>query len=141
MSIARKWRISVVLAALCLCVSGSLAAQTSTPDLFGGGPSGMSSSVNWPEFGFIPSGGRFNPLERTLSPSNVHQLHQLWSFFTGCSGGTCGGSSATVVNGVVYLGSYDGNVYALNAATGVKLWSFQTVGKVFSSPAVAHGTV
>lgn len=141
MSIARKWRISVVLAALCLCASGSLPAQTSTSDLFDGVPSGMSSSVKWPEFGFIPSGGRFNPLEVTLSPGNAHQLHKLWSFFIGCSGPICGGSSATVVNGVVYVGSYDGNVYALNAATGVKLWSFLTGGEVFSSPAVANGVV
>ena len=97
--------------------------------------------MNWPEFGFIPSGGRFNPHERMLSPRNAHRLHKLWSFFTGCSGSICGGSSAAVANGVVYVGSYDGNVYALNAATGVKLWSFLTGGKVFSSPAVANGAV
>ena len=27
---------------------------------------------------------------------------------------------------MVYVGSYDGNVYALNAATGAKLWSYTT---------------
>ena len=59
-------------------------------------PGGM---VNWSEFGFVPSGGRFNPQERTLSPSNAHRLHKLWSFFTGCNGPICGGSSATVANG------------------------------------------
>jgi outer membrane protein assembly factor BamB len=71
-----------------------------------------SGSVNWSEFGFIPSGGRFNPDEQTLSPRNVRQLRKLWSTSIGCNGSICGGSSAAVANGVVYVGSYDGNVYA-----------------------------
>jgi serine/threonine-protein kinase len=42
---------------------------------------------------------------------------------------------------VVYIGSEDHNVYALNASTGAKLWSY-TVGEyVDSSPAVANGVV
>ena len=35
-------------------------------------------------------------------------------------------SSPAVANGVVYVGSDDGNVYALNASTGAKLWSYAT---------------
>ena len=35
-------------------------------------------------------------------------------------------SSPAVANGVVYVGSDDGNVYALNASTGAKLWSYTT---------------
>jgi len=41
----------------------------------------------------------------------------------------------------VYVGSYDDNVYALNASTGAKLWSYTTGGRVGSSPAVANGVV
>ena len=33
-----------------------------------------------------------------------------------------------VANGVVYAGSQDGSLYALDASTGAKLWSFQTYG-------------
>jgi outer membrane protein assembly factor BamB len=40
---------------------------------------------------------------------------------------------------VVYVGSVDFNVYALDAATGAKLWSFPTGSDVRSSPAVANG--
>jgi eukaryotic-like serine/threonine-protein kinase len=46
-----------------------------------------------------------------------------------------------VANGVVYVGSLDGNVYALNAPTGARLWSFATGNEVESSPAVADGVV
>ena len=50
-------------------------------------------------------------------------------------------SSPAVVNGVVYIGSDDGNVYALNASTGAMLWSFTTGGRVESSPTVVNGVV
>ena len=46
-----------------------------------------------------------------------------------------------MANGVVYIGSEDDNVYALNASTGAKLWSYDTGNKVESSPAVANGVV
>ena len=42
---------------------------------------------------------------------------------------------------MVYVGSYDKNVYALNAKTGVKLWSYATGDIVASSPAVGNGVV
>ena len=35
----------------------------------------------------------------------------------------------------------DDNVYALNASTGAKLWSYTTGGDMDSSPAVANGVV
>jgi outer membrane protein assembly factor BamB len=48
-----------------------------------------------------------------------------------------------VANGVVYLGSADNNVYALDASTGALLWSYPTGADnaVGSSPAVANGVV
>src|SRR5262245_38623798 len=45
-------------------------------------------------------------------------------------------SSAAVVNGRVYIGSDDGNVYALNFGTGKKIWAFKTGGGIESSPLV-----
>jgi outer membrane protein assembly factor BamB len=46
-----------------------------------------------------------------------------------------------VANGVVYIGSYDHNVYALSASTGTPLWHYATGNEVFSSPAVADDVV
>jgi len=50
-------------------------------------------------------------------------------------------SPPSVANGVVYVGSGDGNLYAFDAATGVTLWKAYLGGTVFDSPAVADGAV
>ena len=72
----------------------------------------------------------------TESPApNTNQT--LWNYTTG----SWVGSSPAVVGGIVYVGSGDGNVYALNATTGAKIWKYTTGDAVFSSPAVADGKV
>lgn len=48
-------------------------------------------------------------------------------------------SSPALWNGTVYFGSGDGNVYALDAATGAKRWAFRTGDVVHASPAIADG--
>ena len=58
-------------------------------------------------------------------------------------------SSPAVVNGIVYVGSNDKNVYALDANTGTKMWSYTTRSvvapspdnRVFSPLTVANGIV
>jgi eukaryotic-like serine/threonine-protein kinase len=50
-------------------------------------------------------------------------------------------SSPAVVGGVVYVGCGDGNLYALDAATGELRWKFATGEVVHSSPAVVDGVV
>jgi serine/threonine-protein kinase len=46
-----------------------------------------------------------------------------------------------VANGLVYIGSDDASVYALDAATGDKRWTFETDGVLRSAPAVENGLV
>jgi outer membrane protein assembly factor BamB len=46
-----------------------------------------------------------------------------------------------VLNDVVYVGSDDNNLYALNANTGILLWRYTTGGLVRSAPAVVDGLV
>ena len=48
-------------------------------------------------------------------------------------------SSPLVANGLVYVGDWSGKVLALEAATGVTRWSFQTDGKVKGAAALADG--
>jgi|SRR5579884_33192 len=50
-------------------------------------------------------------------------------------------SSPAVAGGVVYIGSNDGNLYAVRAADGSPVWTFATKGAVSSSPAVSNGMV
>jgi len=42
---------------------------------------------------------------------------------------------------VVYAGSYDGRMYALDAVNGRPLAAFEAGGEIFSSPAVDDGRV
>jgi outer membrane protein assembly factor BamB len=50
-------------------------------------------------------------------------------------------SSPVVVGDAVYVGSTDGNLYAINRADGALRWKFTTRGAVNSSPAFANGVV
>jgi len=46
-----------------------------------------------------------------------------------------------VADGRVFVGTYSGNLYALDAATGKTLWKFSAGGPILHSPAVAGGAV
>lgn len=60
-----------------------------------------------------------------------------WTFKTG----GFVGSSPAVVDGRVFFGSQNQDVYALDATTGAERWRFETGKIVFSSPAVVKGVV
>lgn len=50
-------------------------------------------------------------------------------------------SSPTMADGVVYIGSADGRIYAISASDGKEKWHFQTNHVVRATPAVAAGRV
>jgi len=50
-------------------------------------------------------------------------------------------SSPAIVNGMIYFGSYDDYVYALDAGTGEEKWKYRTGANVYSSPAVLNNVV
>ena len=68
-----------------------------------------------------------------IEPPNI----LLWRFKMG----DAVTSSPAVANGVVYVGSNDKNLYAIDAVTGKEKWRFETGSAVDSSPAVANGIV
>lgn len=70
-----------------------------------------------------------------VAPRQFHRLK--WRYLTG--GRVV--SSPVFHDGVVYLGSDDGSVYALDAMSGQRRWRFATAGPVASTPAVAGGLV
>ncbi|GAJ14434.1 unnamed protein product, partial [marine sediment metagenome] len=62
---------------------------------------------------------------------------RIWNYTTG----SAVASSPAVADGIVYVGSNDNNIYALDAAMGTVVWNYTTGGDVVSSPAVADGVV
>jgi outer membrane protein assembly factor BamB len=50
-------------------------------------------------------------------------------------------SSPAIVAGVVFIGSNDGSLYAIDQETGLQKWSFHTDARVPSSPAISNGLV
>lgn len=65
-------------------------------------------------------------------PPAKQTIPDAWDVFT---------SSPAVAHGKVFFGSGDGNVYAVDAKSGVLQWKFSTGDVVHASPAVADGTV
>lgn len=67
----------------------------------------------------------------------TEKTKRLWSFE--CEDEIRG--TPICANGVVYVGSYDNNLYALNATTGDFIWKYPTEGGIVSKPALNEGNV
>ncbi|HEX7295498.1 MAG TPA: PQQ-binding-like beta-propeller repeat protein, partial [Pyrinomonadaceae bacterium] len=73
------------------------------------------------------------------TPGPVELKGTRWTFKT--EGPIIG--SPAIANGVVYIGSIDGNVYAVDQERGKQKWKFKTFAsrQVTSTPTVAEGVV
>jgi outer membrane protein assembly factor BamB len=82
---------------------------------------------------------RGNPAHTGIySGAAPRQFHRVkWKFLTGS--GVLG--SPVIQDNIIYFGSDDHNVYALEAATGRQLWKTTTRGPVPCTPAVVDGVV
>jgi hypothetical protein len=77
-----------------------------------------------------------NAAEPVLTAATVRGLGQAWSASTGETRG-----GPVVVDDVVYAGSLDGRVHALDATTGASVCTTAIGGAIRSSPAVAGGVL
>lgn len=94
--------------------------------------------TNWTQFHFSPLHRGRNPYENVLNSANVADIDLDWSYTTG--GALT--SSPAVTGGVVYVGSADHYLYAINATSGALVWKFKTGNSIVdSTPAVANGVV
>lgn len=50
-------------------------------------------------------------------------------------------SSPVVADGILYIGSYDGHLYAIESDSGDVLWQYETGDRIDGTPAVSNGTV
>jgi outer membrane protein assembly factor BamB len=73
----------------------------------------------------------------SIGESGPANLSLVWKFTT--AGAVM--SSPSVANGIVYFGSQDHNVYAVNAKSGNLIWKFATNNTIESSVAVADNKV
>lgn len=79
----------------------------------------------WPVYGADLAGTRA-AADTVLSAANVAQLQPAWQVEVG---GPVSGTP-TIADGVAYVGSYDGHLYALDLATGEGRWAYDTGAQV-----------
>jgi len=94
---------------------------------------GQGTDPNWPMFNYDLANTSYLP-DRDGPTDN---LQVTWKFDTGRPVP----SSPAVANGTVFIGSGDGNIYALDADDGSEKWSYETDGAVSSAPLVYNNTV
>ncbi|HET8907219.1 MAG TPA: PQQ-binding-like beta-propeller repeat protein, partial [Ktedonobacterales bacterium] len=127
---ALRWRVARATVSLLVALIMGIAV----PTMSGIGmrtahaASVVATTDSWPTF-MHDTQRTGASVDTTLSTSNASQLGKAWSFLTG---GMIA-SQPAVVNGVVYVGSWDGYEYALNASTGAMLWK-TFLGTTTASP-------
>lgn len=100
---------------------------------WGSSTDGTQIYVSSTDNGLQGFGGRFTALDPATGKKN-------WDIAD--PNGTPHLGSTSVSNGVVFAGSMDGYMYAINAATGQILWSFKGAGASNAGPAIGlDGTV
>lgn len=95
---------------------------------------------DWPMFGHDPGRSFSQPSACSeISPTNVFSLLPAWAVLTSDNIT----ASPTIVDGVLYVGSWDGTFYAIDAATGTTLWTYSiddthevAFGRIVSTAAV-----
>ena len=103
---------------------------------------------NWPTYFGAYDAWRYSPLDQ-IRADNVKNIVPVWAFQTGKIEG---GLNATplVIDGIMYLTASEGRVFALNAETGERLWTYNynmprgqisPYGKFNRGVAVGYGMV
>jgi outer membrane protein assembly factor BamB len=89
----------------------------------------QAAATDWPMYLWDVTHTSFNPTESVLNRETVAKLHPKWQI----NFGNTIASGITIVNGVAYVGDWNGNLSAINVADGTRRW--QTfVGRTPSQP-------
>ncbi|MYK16920.1 PQQ-binding-like beta-propeller repeat protein [Candidatus Poribacteria bacterium] len=92
---------------------------------------GQATFADWTIF-------RGNPQLTGVTDTELSENPQLlWTF----QAGDMIESTATVVDGTVYVGALNGFLYAIDAQTGEKRWMYQATGAIKASPSIHNGVI
>ena len=80
---------------------------------------------------------QLSPQFDAVIPIPDNTIQPIWTF--ACADDIRG--SALYHRGIVYFGSYDKHLYAVNAESGKLIWKYQTDGGIVSRPAIADDAV
>src|SRR5712691_5378685 len=94
---------------------------------FAAGPSAQRATApknaNWPLHNLDLAGSRFSALDQ-INTSNVKSLVPRWLFQHGVIDGVSNQTTPVMVDGTAYVTDARGSVYAVDAADGQLLWSY-----------------
>ena len=85
--------------------------------------------ADWPLHNLDLAGSRFSPLTQ-ITASNVKSLTPRWLFQHGVIDGVSNQTTPVIVNGVMYVTDSRGSVYAVDAADGHLLWSYDVTNQI-----------
>lgn len=81
--------------------------------------------------------GVLSKINATASISLNQNIKPMWVFE--CEDEIRG--TATYHDGIIYIGAYDNNLYALNSVTGEFIWKYPTEGGIVSKPAIYNKNI
>jgi quinoprotein glucose dehydrogenase len=117
-----------------LAVSGfalSLAACAQTPGAGSANQAALASEtfdyVGWDQYLGGSDSSQYTALDQ-VTPANVAQLQVAWEYPAG--EGAAPQFNPIVVNGLMYVQTGDGQIAALDPATGKQLWKSETTGRI-----------
>jgi glucose dehydrogenase len=88
-----------------------------------------AATVNWPLHNLDLAGSRYSTMDQ-ITPSNVRTLTPRWLFQYGIIDGVSNQTTPVIVDGVMYVTDPRGGVYAVNAADGHLVWSFDVTNLI-----------
>src|SRR5689334_20854950 len=94
-------------------VAPHITAQTRTP----------ATTVNWPLHNLDLAGSRYSTLDQ-INRSNVKSLVPRWLFQHGVIDGVSNQTTPIIVDGTMYVTDSRGSVYAVDAADGHLVWTY-----------------
>src|SRR5436190_10743028 len=106
--------VGLALSAICFASSAAASVPCMTAPAGGG---------DWPFYGHDAANTRTQPEETGFGPAAVAGLTPAWTFSTSSTGdGTGFNTTPVVYGGCVFIGSFGGVAYALDANTGHVVW-------------------